>query len=194
MLVVRRHQKEGRVLTGKTKGAATAPMPKRWPLAKIKPYPNNPRTHPPAQVRLLAELLTKYGADQPIVVDEKGVILKGHGRLMAATEAGLDSFPVVQRIGLSETDKTAMRIHDNQVALLSGWDTELIRYEMRSLKTADYDLALLGFGDAQLVHFTTQPGPPEGGFAEFGDDLPTEHECPRCKYRWSGSTSKADSA
>jgi hypothetical protein len=172
----------------KQEAATSVPMPKMWPLSKIKPYPNNPRTHPPAQIKLLAELLQRYGADQPIVVDEDGVILKGHGRMMAAAEAGIKSFPVVQRTGLSATDKTAMRISDNQVALLSGWDTELIRYEMRSLKAEDYDLALLGFGDAQLVQFTTQPGPPEGGFATFGEDIPTEHECPKCKYRWSGST------
>jgi hypothetical protein len=92
------------------------------PLASVKPYPRNTRTHPPAQIELLASLLRKFGPDQPIVVDEGGVILKGHGREEAARTAGMASFPVVERRGLSEEDKAALRIADNQVALLSGWD------------------------------------------------------------------------
>lgn len=171
-----------------TEAAAPAvPLPKMWPLAKIRPYPHNPRTHPPAQIKLLADLLRKFGPDQPIVVDENEVILKGHGRRLAAEAAGMTRFPVVQRGGLSDADKAALRIADNQVALLSGWDAELVRYEMQTLQRMDYDLGLLGFGEAQLVQFTTQPGPPAGGFATFGEDIPTEHECPKCKYRWSGS-------
>lgn len=161
---------------------------KRWPLGKIKEYPHNPRTHPPAQVALLAQLMTRYGPDQDIVVDEAGVILKGHGRKLAAAEAKFKDYPVTQRLGLSEDDKRAMRIADNQVALLSGWDNELVRFEIEALNRASYPMALLGFGDAQLVQFTTHPGPPAGGFPEFDEDIPTEHQCPSCRYRWSGSS------
>jgi hypothetical protein len=164
-----------------------------WPLSRIEPYPNNPRTHPPAQVALLAELIKRRGVDQPIVVDEDGVILKGHGRRMAAMLAGLDDFPVVVRRGLSEVEKSAMRIEDNQVALLSGWDRELIREEMTMLKLAGYEMPLLGFGEGQLVAFTTLPGPP-GEFGEYGEDIETTWECPRCHYKWSGkpNTGKED--
>lgn len=161
---------------------------KRWPLDRIKEYPHNPRTHPPAQIDLLASLFRKFGADQDIVVDEKGVILKGHGRKLAAIKAEMPDYPVTQRLGLSEDDKRSMRISDNQVALLSGWDNDLIRFEIEALKRADYPMELLGFGEAQLVQFTTVPGPPAGGFPEFGDDIAVEHECPACSYRWSGSS------
>lgn len=160
---------------------------KKWRLEDIKPYSHNPRTHPPAQIKLLGELLRRFGPDQDIVVDEGGVILKGHGRRLAAIEAGLKLFPVTQRVGLSEADKAAMRIADNQVALLSGWDNELVRFEIERLKREDYPIELLGFGEAQLVQFTTTPQPP-GEFQEFGEDIATEHQCPRCGYRWSGST------
>ena len=173
----------------KKRGLKIAPA-KWWPLAEIRDYPRNPRTHPPAQVELLASLLEKYGPDQDIVVDENGVILKGHGRKLAATKNGWPSYPVVQRFGLSEAEKIAMRIEDNQLALLSGWDNELVRGEIAVLQKSGYELAMLGFGDAQLVSFTTTPGPP-AAFAEFGDDIATEHECPRCGYRWSGSSKPA---
>lgn len=162
-----------------------ANRPKNWPLGKIEPYARNPRTHPPAQIALLASIFKKHGIDQPIVVDDAGVILKGHGRRLAAIEAGLAEFPVVQRFGLSDEEKTAMRIEDNQVALLAGWDQELIRGEVAVLRTAGYELALLGFGEAQLVHFTTTPGPP-AEFPAFGEDIEIDHQCPRCGYVGSG--------
>lgn len=156
-----------------------------WRIADIKPYPRNPRTHPPAQVKMLGGLLKKYGPDQDIVVDEKGVIIKGHGRRLGAIEAGLKTFPVTQRFDLSDVEKTSMRIEDNQVTLLGGWDTDLIRGELKSLSAEGFDLGLLGFGEAQLVSFQTTPQPPNE-FAQFGEDIPTEHQCPKCGYRWSG--------
>lgn len=154
-------------------------------LDKIKPYPNNPRTHPPAQIDMLAGMMKRHGVDQPIVVDDDGVILKGHGRRLAALAAGFERFPVVVHKGLSDAEKRAMRVADNQAALLAGWDTELMRLEVGELKIAGYDLELLGFGEAQLVSFTTTPGPP-GEFPEFGDDIETKYCCPSCGYRWSG--------
>src|SRR5690242_4209071 len=108
--------------------------PTRWPVQDASrykpldwfiPYERNARTHPESQIELLASLLTKYGPDQDIVVDEDRIILKGHGRLLAAQQAGLSHFTFTQRMGLSEADKQSMRLADNQVALLSGWDKEL---------------------------------------------------------------------
>jgi DNA modification methylase len=121
-----------------------------WPISKIIPYPNNPRVHPPTQITLLASMLKRWGPDQPIVVDDAGIILKGHGRRLAAIEAGFDSFPVVQRIGLPDAEKTAMRIADNQVPLLSGWDHQLMQLEFKGLQLANYNLQTLGFSDFAL--------------------------------------------
>lgn len=163
-----------------------AMRPVMTPLTKIVPYPLNPRTHPPAQVALLAGMMTKHGVDQPIVMrEEDGFILKGHGRRLAAIAAAMDAFPVIWRAGLSEEEARAMRIEDNQVALLAGWDRELIHQEVVSLKTAGYDVSTLGFGDAQLVQFTTTPGPP-AQFPAFGENIPTDFCCPKCGYKWSG--------
>lgn len=152
---------------------------KNWPIEKIIPYENNPRSHPPEQVRLLADLIGKYGPDQNIVVDEKGIILKGHGRLEAAVLAGLKTFPVTQRLGLSEADKRAIRISDNQVALLSGWNQELLRVELTELSHDGFDMNLLGFPDMQLVSFMAKvptggdpdatPEPPKKATSRLGD-------------------------
>lgn len=162
-----------------------------WPIEKIFPYPNNPRTHPPAEITLLAQLIKKYGPDQDIVVDENGVILKGHGRRLAALEAGLRFFPVLVRTGLSAADKLAMRIQDNSVALMAGWDKELVRGTIADLQMQGYPIAMLGFGDVQLVQFTSLPAPPANGFQAFGEDIAVQHECPKCGYLWSGSSAPA---
>lgn len=134
-----------------------ASKPQVWPLEKIIPYPNNPRTHPDQQVELLATLMQKHGVDQPIVVDEEGFILKGHGRRMAAVKAGFEDFPVVIHRGLSDADKRAIRLADNQVALLSGWNEDLLRAELTDLSKAGYDMPLLGFDDVSLVTFMAMP-------------------------------------
>jgi|ERR1039458_34192 hypothetical protein len=178
---------------GAKSGAAFA-LEESWPkmreesrlLSDIYPYPKNPRTHPPAQLALLAELIKKHGPDQRIVVDEDGVILKGHGRYSAALLAGLHEFPVVVRFDLSEAEKTAMRIQDNAVALLSGWDQELVRGEIGLLKQSGYELSLLGFGETQLVQFMATPGPPESN-QQFGEDGDIDYCCPNCSHKWSGN-------
>ncbi len=162
----------------KPKGEVRIAPTKMWALKDIKPYPSNPRTHPPAQITLLAELMKKFGPDQDIVVDELGEILKGHGRLSAAIEGGIDPYPVTQRFGLSSEDKIALRISDNQVALLSGWNNELVQFELKKLQAANYPIDLLGFDNVQLVSFMATksdadpeatPEPPVVPVSRLGD-------------------------
>lgn len=156
-----------------------------WPIEKIRPYAKNARTHPAEQITLLAELMKKHGPDQRIVVDEKGVIIKGHGRRLAALAAGMDEYPVVVRSGLTEAEKSAMRIADNQVSLLAGWDKDILRGEITRLKTNGEDITLLGFGEIQLVQFLTEPKAP-GEFPAVDESLPVTHQCPKCGFRFSG--------
>lgn len=167
-------------VTNKVKNTQPAEQVEVRSLAAITPYPQNTRTHSDAQIDLLAQLLLRYGVDQPIVVDEAGVILKGHGRRLAAIKAGFDTFPVVVQRGLSDDDKRALRIADNQVALLAGWDAELMQLELGELQLHGFDLALLGFGDAELASFLADknagltdpdevPEPPKVAVTRAGD-------------------------
>src|SRR5512146_293876 len=84
-----------------------------WPIGKIKPYPHNPRTHPPAQIELIARSMKEDGVTAPILVDEKGVIIYGHGRLAAARQCGFKRYPVAVARGWSDARKRAARIKDN---------------------------------------------------------------------------------
>lgn len=123
---------------------------KMWPLDRIKPCPKNERLHSAEQISLLASMLKRWGPDQPIVVDEAGVILKGHARLSASRECGFEEFPVVQRFGMSETEKTAMRISDNQITIAASWSNELLKSSIAELKLSGFDIPLLAFPETQL--------------------------------------------
>lgn len=138
-----------------------AMSPRAWAIDRIIPYPDNPKTHPPAQVRKLAELFQQFGIDQPIVVDEGGVILKGHGRRLAAIEAGMSEFPVVQHLGLSDVDKEVMRIEDNAVPLLGTWDASKLRMSIGKMRLAGFDPKRLSFSEAQLRRFMPAEATPE---------------------------------
>lgn len=155
-----------------------ASHPETWPIGRIQPYPNNARTHPKAQIDLLAKLLKQQGVDQPIVVDEDGVILKGHGRRLAAIAAGFEVFPVVVRWGLTDAEKTAMRLQDNQVALLSGWDHQLIHHELVVLQRAGFDMPLLGFGKQQLTAWGAAPI----DTSKDPDEIPPEPKRPSVRH------------
>lgn len=124
-----------------------------WALDRIKPYGRNPKVHPEAQIELIAASMREDGVTAPILVDEAGVIIYGHGRRQAALRNGYDAYPVVQAVGWTEERKRAVRIKDNSYAALAGWDAKLLKGELLDLKMAGYEMPLLGFAEAQLVSF-----------------------------------------
>lgn len=121
-----------------------------WPIDKIRPYPKNPRTHPQAQIDALAADMLEDGVTMPILVDEAGVIIAGHGRRLSALKNGFTEYPVVIARGWSEERKHAVRLKDNTRPLMSGWDRELVVAEIGVLKAAGYEIRKLGFPESQL--------------------------------------------
>jgi DNA modification methylase len=117
----------------------------------LKPYPNNPRKHSKAQVRLIAESIEAFGFTNPILVDEDNVILAGHGRYQAALMLGLDEVPTIRRADLSPAQKTAYVIADNRIAEQSDWDETLLSRELEALAVhGDLDLTLTGFSMPEI--------------------------------------------
>lgn len=123
-----------------------------WPVNQTIPYENNPKTHPPEQIEKLARAIDCHGFTQPIVVDENGVILVGHGRRLAALYLNLEQVPVVVRTGLSETEKQAIRISDNTLAALGDIDEDALTEELKKMMRADDDFNI-GLDDLGLVDF-----------------------------------------
>ncbi len=121
-----------------------------WPIEKITPYVRNPRTHSDEQVAQIAASIREWGWTNPILVDEGGALIAGHGRLIAARKLGLTQIPTMIAKGWSEAQKRAYVIADNKLALNAGWDLEVLAVELGDLQGFDFDLPLTGFSDDEL--------------------------------------------
>ena len=120
------------------------------PVASLAAYAANARMHPAEQVAQLAASIAEFGFNVPVLVDDAGVLIAGHGRVLAAKALGLDAVPAIRLGHLTEAQARAFRLADNQLALNSTWDESLLAAELRELRTDDFDLGLIGFDQAAL--------------------------------------------
>ncbi|AGH57500.1 DNA methylase [Psychrobacter phage pOW20-A] len=138
------------------------------------PYVNNSRTHSDEQVTQVASSIKEFGFTNPILIDEQGGIIAGHGRLMAANKLGLEQVPTITLVGLSEAQRKAYVIADNKLALNSGWDNELLSLEIAQLGDMGFDIDLLGFDADELAELQLDvevlPDGDEDAVPELQDD------------------------
>src|SRR5579872_6444485 len=130
------------------------PMAQRielWPIEKLIPFDRNPRMHSDAQVAQIAASIAEFGFTNPLLVDTKAGIIAGHGRLLAAHKLGLKQVPVIVLDHLTEAQKRAYIIADNQLAMNAGWDYTLLAAELAALQQEDFDVSLIGFEDEELA-------------------------------------------
>jgi DNA modification methylase len=120
------------------------------PLGELIPYARNPRTHTDAQVAQIAASIREFGWTNPVLVDGANGIIAGHGRVLAARKLGLERVPVIELARMSEPQKRAYVLADNQLALNAGWDEALLRLELADLSELGFDLGLIGFGAGEL--------------------------------------------
>ncbi|MBI3696538.1 MAG: site-specific DNA-methyltransferase [Acidobacteria bacterium] len=142
-----------------------------WPIEKLIPFARNPRTHSEEQISQIAASIQAFGWTNPILVDPDSVIIAGHVRALAARKLRMTEVPVIVLSGLSEAQRRALVIADNQLALNAGWDEEMLRLELVDLHADDFDLELLGFSDDELAEFLADPG-------ELTDGLTDEDAAP----------------
>ena len=117
------------------------------PTDSLTPYANNPRTHSASQLDRLVQSLKEFGFTNPLLVSDEMQIVAGHGRLMAAQALGLETVPVIKLSHLTEEQRRAYVIADNQLALNSGWDDDLLQQELQALGDIGFDLTVLGWGE-----------------------------------------------
>ena len=144
----------------------------RLPVASLVPYAANARQHPPEQVAQLAASIGEFGFTVPVLVDDAGVLIAGHGRILAARALGLVEVPAIRLSHLTEAQARAYRLADNQLALTSTWDESLLAAELRALRTDEFDLGLIGFDGATLDRLLSE-AEPDAPAAPAGDpDVP----------------------
>ena len=126
------------------------------PTSELTPYANNPRTHTDAQLDRLVQSLKEFGFVNPILVGDDMQVVAGHGRLLAAQAMDMPTVPVIKLSHLNDVQRRAYVIADNQLALNSGWDDDLLQKELQGLAEYDFDLTLLGWG-YDLPDFAEDP-------------------------------------
>src|SRR3954467_910787 len=112
----------------------------RWPLDRLIPFARNPRAHSDAQVAQIAGSIAEFGFNNPIPVDTKAGIIAGHGRLLAARKLQLQEVPIIVLDHLTDAQKRAYIIADNQLVLQAGWDEELLQAELAALEDEGFNL------------------------------------------------------
>lgn len=180
-------------------------------IENAKPDPNNARTHTSDQIAEVARSIETFGYTNPVLFDE--VVRAGNCRVAAVRsiyaagrtiyhapggEAGGAAIPdghipFIDCSGWSEAQRRAYALADNKLALNAGWDEDRLRAEIDVLTAMGFDVAITGFGKDDLDALTaeidgmTRESPDD--FPEFGEDIETAHECPKCGYKWSGKSS-----
>ena len=137
------------------------PSIKSVPVEQLIPYARNARTHSDEQIAQIAASIREFGWGAPILVDGQNNVISGHGRLLAARKLGLAEVPVVPMAHLTDTQRRALILADNQLAANAGWDTDLLKIELGDLAEQHFDLSLLGF-DAEFLDGLLADDPQEG--------------------------------
>lgn len=119
-------------------------------LDKLKMHENNAKEHPDWQVEQIMRSIQEFGFNDPIAVDENNEIIEGHGRYLALKELGIESCECIRLSHLNENQKRAYIIAHNKLTMNTGFNAEILAYEMNALKVDEFDLSVLGFGEAEL--------------------------------------------
>jgi hypothetical protein len=123
----------------------------RWAVTQLVPYARNARVHSAQQIGRIVESMKRWGVTMPVLVDDAGEIIAGHGRVMAAQKLGYTELPVLVARGWSDEGKKAYRIADNRLGELSTWDNELLALELSDLHAVDFNLGLVGYSAEDLT-------------------------------------------
>jgi hypothetical protein len=152
----------------------------------------NARTHSKKQIRQIADSIAAFGFVVPILIDDGGIIIAGHGRYAAAVLLGLQEFPVIRVAGFSEAKRRALALADNKIPQNAGWDRELLATELPELAEIlileNLDISITGFAPVEIDQIATDsaltpnsPSPRKTlDFPRFGAG---DHDGRRCVAR-----------
>jgi DNA modification methylase len=142
------------------------------------PYVNNSRKHSDEQVAQIASSIKEFGWTNPILIDGTNSIIAGHGRLMAARKLKMEEVPTIELSHLTDTQRKALVIADNKLALNADWDTTLLTIELDELLKDGFALDILGF-NADELNALLEPEQVDGLTDE--DAVPEVPEEPKTK-------------
>jgi ParB-like chromosome segregation protein Spo0J len=147
-------------------------------IDKLIPYARNSRTHSDAQVAQIAASIKEFGFTNPVLIDETGSIIAGHGRVMAARKLAITEVPSIRLTHLTEAQKKAYVIADNKLALNAGWHPEMLVLELAALDDAGFNLELTGFVGDDLTRAMFGDLTADGQSDELSENYSRKIEAP----------------
>lgn len=158
----------------------TKPTIENVPIGKLKAYDSNARTHSPEQVAQIAASMVEFGFTNPVLIDKRGTIVAGHGRVEAARSLGLEEVPCIRLEHLTEDQVRAYCLADNKLALNAGWNMDTLAAELKGLEAVGFDMSLTGFSPEELAEImggTVEDTDPEkpAPEVEFSEELLHAH-------------------
>jgi len=151
------------------------------PIAALRPWAKNARTHSKKQVRQIADSISRFGFTNPVLIDGENTILAGHGRVAAARLLAMTEVPCLRIETMSAAEKRAYVIADNKLALNAGWDDQLLGEELKALHEIDleFDIGITGFTIGEIDSLVENLEPKEDG--DPADDRPAPEGPPLCR-------------
>jgi hypothetical protein len=140
-------------------------------VEELIPYANNARTHSAEQLKQIENSIKEFGFTNPILIDDAGMIVAGHGRVIAAKTLGIKELPCIILEGLTEVQKKAYILADNKIALNAGWDDDLLKMELANISEMKFDFSdlNLNFDIEDITDFNKELNLKRGSLSEkFG--------------------------
>ena len=149
-------------------------------IGALKAYDRNARTHSPEQVAQIAASIVEFGFTNPVLIDKRGTIVAGHGRVEAAYSIGLEEIPCIRLEHLTEDQVRAYCLADNKLALNAAWNMDTLAAELKGLEAVGFDMSLTGFSPEELAEImgdTVEDTDPEepAPEVEFSEELLHAH-------------------
>jgi len=153
-------------------------------IKKLIPYARNSRAHSDIQISQIAASIKEFGFTNPVLITDECDIIAGHGRVLAAKKLGLDSVPCIKLDHLTETQRRAYIIADNQLALNSTWSFDMLSVEIDELNDAKFDVSLLSFTNEQLAEMIGSPEEPVDNGLKADEKKRETCICPKCHFEF----------
>lgn len=161
----------------------------------LVPYANNAKIHSPEQIASIRASLREFGFVTPVLIDESGNVIAGHGRIQAARAEGMTEVPCVLAEGLTETQRKAYILADNRMAELAEWDKAMLKIELEGLDALDFIINNLGFDDEYMADlfptYEDQNGSDQALDLDEREDDEREMRlchCPKCGFQFEVPT------
>ena len=153
-------------------------------LKKLTPYARNSRTHSDIQIAQIAASIKEFGFTNPVLIDDGNDIIAGHGRVLAATKLGLDEVPCIRLSHLTEYQRRAYVIADNQLALNASWNFDMLSVEIDELNDGKYDISKIGFSTTELAEIIGSPNEIDVNEDEKLISDKKSCICPKCNWEF----------